>query len=98
MGKASKAGRIGGFFKNHGRTLVDALALAEGVHQNRRQNKIGDRYRALAEAEYARRTPLRERGMQLLLDDSVPDTSDLRDPLDPAVPGRYRRVNIGGVV
>lgn len=91
MGWASK---IGGFFKNHGDTVIDGLSLAEGVYQNHRQNKINDRYRALAEAEYARRAPMRDEAMRLMLDDSTPDTSAIfADPMAPG--GRYRKVSVG---
>lgn len=93
-GSMSKWGKIGGFFKDHGGNIIDGLALAEGVYQNRRQNQIGDRYRALAEAEYAKRAPMRDKAMALMLDDTTPDTAAIfADPMAPQ--GRYRKLNVG---
>jgi hypothetical protein len=89
-----KWSKIGGFFKDHGGNIIDALALLEGVSQNRRQNQIGDRYRALAEAEYAKRAPMRDKAMALMLDDSTPDTASVfADPMAPQ--GRYRKLTVG---
>lgn len=93
-GNMSRLGRVGGFFKNHGGTVINALALGENVMENRRRNRLEDRYRALAEAEYARRAPLRDRAQEMLMDESAPDTAaTFADPTAPQ--GRYRRVRVG---
>lgn len=91
---ASKAGSFLGGKDGFGMDDVlkygSAAGKAYGAYDDMSRR---NRYEDMAKAEFARRAPLRDRAMQLMLDDSRPDTSDLRDPMDPA--GRYRRVSVG---
>ena len=93
-GGMGKLGKVGGFFGKYGDDILKWGSAAGDAYGAYTSAKDRDRYRRLAEAEYARRAPLRDRSQQMLLDDSVPDLSaTFADPMDPA--GRYRRVNVG---
>ena len=90
----STLGKIGGFLKGHGGDILkygEAAGNAYGAYKGAQNS---DRYRRIQEAEFAKRAPLRDRSQQMLLDDSLPDTSaTFADPYAPT--GRYRRVNVG---
>lgn len=98
IGQAASGGgklrAIGGFLKNHGGDILDGLETAGNIYGNYQDQSRRDDYMRMAKDEFARRAPLRNAGMQALLDDSTPDTSAIfNDPMDPA--GRYRRVQVG---
>ena len=70
-----------------GKALGDAYGAYTGA-------KDQDRYRQLAEQNYAANAPLRDAGRAMLMDNSTPDLSSVfNDPTNPQ--GRYRKVNVG---
>jgi hypothetical protein len=71
----------------YGKAAGDAYGAYTGA-------KDQDRYRQLAEQNYAANAPLRDAGRTMLMDNSTPDLSGLfADPTAPQ--GRYRKVNVG---
>ena len=71
----------------YGKAAGDAYGAYTGA-------KDQDRYRQLANQEYAANAPLRDAGRTMLMDNSTPDLSGLfQDPTAPQ--GRYRKVNVG---
>lgn len=71
----------------YGKAAGDAYGAYTGA-------KDQDRYRQLAEQNYAANAPLRDAGRTMLMDTSTPDLSGLfQDPTAPQ--GRYRKVNVG---
>jgi hypothetical protein len=83
------AGSRGGGFNldnllKYGQAAGDAYGAYTGA-------KDQDRYRRIAEQEYAKRAPMRDASQRLLMDESRPDLSSVFTEQ----PGRYRRVNVG---
>jgi hypothetical protein len=80
---------VGGFMKDHGRTIADVGMVGERLYDRVQENKAAgqaqDRYRALQ--------PMRDRALAEL-NASTPDTSGLF--ADPEMQNaRYRRINVG---
>lgn len=74
----------------YGKAAGDAYGAYSGA-------KNQDRYRQIAEQNFAANAPLRDAGRSMLLDSSTPDLSNLfADPMNPQ--GRYRKVSVGSRV
>jgi hypothetical protein len=74
----------------YGKAAGDAYGAYTGA-------KNQDRYRQIAEQQFAANAPLRDAGRSMLLDNSTPDLSGVfADPQNPQ--GRYRKVSVGSRV
>lgn len=96
-------GGVKDFFGNYGDDILKygtAAAKGYGAYKDQQRSDRDEarrgRFEQMAIEEYARRAPLRDKALQMLMQDHNPDTSDLKDPNDPA--GRYRPVRVGSVL
>lgn len=79
------------FLSGHKDDILDYGAAAEAVADRNRRNKLQDKYKGLAEGEWAADQPLRDQGRALMLDQSMPDASEVFN----GPQRRYRPIGVG---